>query len=154
MELLSMCQRDLRGPPVSAQPDASAQTHAFTVPATSSLTPSSVLQITVYGAAADAKAERPAALSQRYLMQMLEGIERRRTEYRASAPQEIRVAGLPGSVVSWQGKVNGIRTNGKMYCIVTEAGLLFFHVMGGGSAPNTDMAAAINSSLKSAPAMR
>jgi hypothetical protein len=41
-----------------------------------------------------------------------------------------------------------------MYCIVTEAGLLFFHVMGGGSAPNTDMAAAINSSLKSAPAMR
>lgn len=129
--------------PVSAQPDASAQTHAFTVRAASSLTPSSVLQITAYGAASDDKAERPAAVSQRYLLQMLEGIERRRTEYRASAPQEIRVAGLPGSVVSWQGKANGIGTNGKMYCIVTEAGLLFFHVMGGGSVPNTDMAAAI-----------
>ena len=129
--------------PVSAQPDASAQTHAFTVRATSSLTPSSVLQITVYGAAADAIAERPAAVSQRYLSQKLEGIERRRTEYGASAPQEIRVAGLPGSVVSWHGKANGIGTNGKMYCIVTEAGLLFFHVMGGGSVPNTDMAAAI-----------
>jgi hypothetical protein len=30
-----------------------------------------------------------------------------------------------------------------MYCIVTESGLLFFHVMGGGSAPNADMVAAI-----------
>lgn len=129
--------------PVSAQPDASAQTHAFTVRATNSLTPSSVLQITVYGAAADVKAERPAEVSQRYLRQMLEGIERRRTDYRASAPQEIRVAGLPGSVVSWQGKANGIGTNGKMYCIVTESGLLFFHVMGGGNVPSADMAAAI-----------
>lgn len=129
--------------PVSAQPDASAQTHAFTVRAASSLTPSSVLQISVYGATADAKAERPTAVSQRYLLQMLEGIERRRTEYRASAPQDIRVAGLPGSVVSWQGKASGIGTNGKMYCIVNESGLLFFHVMGGGGVPNTDMAAAI-----------
>lgn len=129
--------------PVSAQPDASAQTYAFTVPATSSLTPSSVLQITVYGAAVDARAERPAVISQRYLSQMLEGIERRRTDYRASAPQEIWVAGLPGSVVSWQGKANGIGTNGKMYSIVTESGLLFFHVMGGGSVPNADMVAAI-----------
>lgn len=100
--------------PVSAQTDASAQTHAFTVRAASSLTPSSVLQVTVYGAATDAQVERPAAVSQRYLSQMLEGIERRRTEYRASASQEVRVAGLPGSVVSWQGKANGIGTNGKM----------------------------------------
>jgi len=129
--------------PVTAQPDASARTYAFTVRATSLLTTSSVLQITVYGAATDVKAERPAAVTQRYLSQMLEGIERRRTEYRASAPAEIRVAGLPGSAVSWQGKDNGIGTNGKMYCIVTESGLLFFHVMGGGSAPNADMAAAI-----------
>lgn len=129
--------------PVSAQPDASAQTHAFTVRANSSLTPSSVLQITHYGAAAHDKAERSAAVSQRYLLKMLEGIERRRTEYRASAPLEIRVAGSSGSVVSWQGKTNGIGTNGKLYCIVTESGLLFFHVMGGGSVPNADMAAAI-----------
>jgi hypothetical protein len=129
--------------PASAQSDAQAKAYVFTVRTASSLTPSSVLQVTVYGAATDAKAERPAAISQRYLSQMLEGIERRRTEYRASAPQEIRVAGLPGSVVSWQGKANGIGTNGKMYCIVTESGLLFFHVMGGGSVPNADMAAAI-----------
>lgn len=131
--------------PVSAQPDVSAQTHAFSVRSTSSLTPSSVLQVTVllYGSITVAEAERPAAVSQRYLSQMLEGIERRRTEYHASAPQEIRVAGLPGSVVSWRGRTNRIGTNGKMYCIVTESGLMFFHVMGGGNAPNADMAAAI-----------
>lgn len=128
--------------PAAAQPDTHARTYAFTVPAASPLLPSTVLQVSAY-AAADAKAKRSTAVSQRYLSQMLEGIERRRTEYRASAPEEIRVAGLPGSAVSWQGKANGIGTNGKMYCIVTEAGLLFFHVMGGGSAPNADMAAVI-----------
>lgn len=129
--------------PVSAQPDASAQTHAFTVRAPNSLTPSSVLQVTAYGAVADAKAGNPVAVSQRYLSQMLDGVERHRTEYRATAPQEIQVAGRSGTVVSWQGKANGIGTNGKMYCIVTESGLVFFHVVGGGSLPNADMAAAI-----------
>jgi hypothetical protein len=129
--------------PASAQSEAQAKVYVFTVRAASSLTPSSVLQVTEYGAATDPQVERPAAVSQRYLLQMLEGIERRRTEYRASAPQEIRVAGLPGSVVAWQGKANGIGTNGKMYCIVTESALVFFHVMGGGSVPNADMAAAI-----------
>lgn len=76
--------------PTSTQSDAQAKAYAFTVRAASSLTPSSVLQITVYGAAADAKGERPAAVAQRYLSQMLDGIQRRRTEYRASAPHEIR----------------------------------------------------------------
>ncbi|MEO6080912.1 MAG: hypothetical protein ABIQ86_14255 [Steroidobacteraceae bacterium] len=129
--------------PISAQPDASAKTYAFTVRASNSLTPSSVLQITVYNGAADVQAGRSADISQRYLSQMLEGIERRRTDYQKSAPKEVRLAGFPGSVVSWQGKTNGIGTNGKMYCIVTPSGLLFFHVMGGGSMPNADMAAAI-----------
>jgi hypothetical protein len=129
--------------PISAQPDARAQTHAFTVRATNSLSPSAVLQVTVYGVAADAKAERPADVSQRYLSQMLQGIGRRRTEYRKSALKEIRLAGFPGSVVSWQGKANGIGTNGKMFCIVTKSELLFFHVIGGGSVPNADMAVAI-----------
>jgi hypothetical protein len=44
--------------PVSAQPDASAQSDAFTVRAASTLMPYSVLQITVYSAAADPNAER------------------------------------------------------------------------------------------------
>jgi hypothetical protein len=129
--------------PASAQPDAHIRTYAFTVPVTSSMSSSTVLQITVYGAAADVQAGRPEDVSQRYLSQMLEGIERRRTEYQQSASKEIRVAGYPGSEASWQGRANGIGTNGKMYCIVTESGLLFFHVMGGGSAPNADMVAAI-----------
>lgn len=87
--------------PTIARPDARAQTHVFAAWSNSPLVPSSVLQITEYGAATDANAGRPEAVSQQYLLQMLEGIERRRTEYRASAPVGIRVAGLPGSVVSW-----------------------------------------------------
>lgn len=129
--------------PASAQSDANTRTYAFAVRARNSLSPSTVLQITVYGAAADIQAGRSADVSQRYLSQMLEGIEHRRSEYQRSASRKVRVAGYPGSVASWQGKANGIGTNGRMFCIVTESELLFFHVMGGGSVPNADMAAAI-----------
>jgi hypothetical protein len=129
--------------PIAAQPDAQAKTYAFTILASNSLSPSTVLQITVYNGAADVQAGRSADDSQRYLSQMLEGIERRRTEYQKTPSKEIRVAGFPGSVASWQGKASGIGTNGKMFCIVIKSELLFFHVMGGGSAPNADMAAAI-----------
>ena len=129
--------------PVTAQPDAQAKTYAFTIPATNLLSPSTVLQITAYSAPADVQAGHSADVSQRYLSQMLEGIERRRTDYQESAPKEVRLAGFPGSVASWQGKANGIGTNGKMFCIVTKSELLFFHVMGGGSVPSADMAAAI-----------
>lgn len=129
--------------PASAQSDAHTRTYAFTVRANNSLSASTVLQITAYDTAADIQAGRPADVSQRYLSQMLEGIERRRTEYQQSASKEVRVAGYPGSVASWQGKANGIGTNGKMLCIIAESELLFFHVMGAGSVPNADMAAAI-----------
>lgn len=131
--------------PTSGQPDAHSRTYAFTVHASNVLSPSTVLQVTEYGLATDAQAGRPGlpGITQQYLSQMLQGIGRRRTEYQLSAAKEIRVAGYPGSVASWQGKANGIGTNGKMFCISTNSGLLFFHVMGGGNAPNADMAAAI-----------
>jgi hypothetical protein len=64
--------------PVTAQPDTHARTYAFTVRASSPLLPSTVLQVTVYDAAADAQAGSSADVAQRYLSQMLEGIERRR----------------------------------------------------------------------------
>jgi hypothetical protein len=131
--------------PASAQPDTHARTYVFTVRANNALSASTVLQVTASDLATEAQAGGSglADISQRYLLQMLQGIERRRTEYRKSASKEIRLAGFPGSVVSWQGKANGIGTNGKMYCIVAKSELLFFHVMGGGSVPNADMAAAI-----------
>jgi hypothetical protein len=129
--------------PVTAQPDARARTYAFTVGTASPLLPSTVLQVTVYNATADGQAGGSADISKRYLLRMLRAVERRRTEYQQSAPKEILLAGFPGSEVSWQGKANGIGTNGKMFCITTKSELLFFHVMGGGSAPNADMAAAI-----------
>lgn len=131
--------------PVSTEPDARSKTSAFTVRA-SSPSPSTVLQITLYDAGIDLGASRNselAEISQRYLLQMLQGIERRRTEYRRSEAKSIRLAGSPGAEVSWVGKANGLETNGKMFCVVSESGPVFFHVMGGGSSPNSDMAEAI-----------
>jgi hypothetical protein len=131
--------------PVTAEPDAHSKTYAFAVHTVVS-SPSTVLQITVYDPGIDlgqSKSAELAELSQRYLLQMLQGIERRRTEYRQSEPQSIRLAGTPAAEVTWSGKANGLETNGKMFCVVSGSGLVFLHVMGGGSSPNADMAAAI-----------
>lgn len=130
--------------PVSAQSGENARTYVFTVRATNSISPSTVLQIALYDPE-DVQSGRSglADIPQRYLLQMLQGVERRRTDYQKSALEEIHLASFPGSVVSWQGKANGIGTNGKMFCILSKSELLFFHVMGGGSVPNTDMVAAI-----------
>lgn len=130
------------GPAVAAQPDARARTYAFSVRTTTPLQVSPILQISVY-AAAEVRAGRSGDLSQRYLSQMLAGIERRRTDYRQSAVKTIRLAGLPGSAATWQGKANGIDTIGEMFCVIVKTQVLFFHVMGLGSMPNADMAAAI-----------
>lgn len=75
---------------------------------------------------------------------MLQGIKRRRTEYRQLEPKSISLAGAPGAEVTWTGKANGLDTNGEMFCIVSGSGLVFLHVMGGGSSPDADMAAAIS----------
>jgi hypothetical protein len=129
--------------PVTAQAGTRARTHAFTVRAPNPLLPSTVLQVTEYHAAEEAHAGSPTDVAQRFLSQMLEGIERRRTEYQKTVAKEVQLAGFAGSVASWQGKANGIGTNGTMFCIVTKSELLFFHVMGGGNTPNADMVAAI-----------
>ena len=131
--------------PVSTEIDGSSKTSAFTVPS-AGLSPATVLQITAVdlgGALSQRDDAELAEISQRYLLQMLQGIERRRTEYRRSEPKSIRLGSVPAAEVAWTGKANGLETNGKMFCVVSESGLVFFHVMGGGGSPNVDMAAAI-----------
>ena len=67
--------------PVTTQPDTRAQTYAFTVRTTSPSVASTVLQVTVYDAAEDVQAGGVAGITKRYLLRMLQGVERRRTEY-------------------------------------------------------------------------
>lgn len=144
--------------PASAEPDARSKTYAFTVPAAGPSL-STVLQITVYDPGVDLSRSKNAELteiSSRYLLQMLAGIERRRTEYQRSEPRSIRLGGIFGAEVAWSGKANGLETNGKMFCVVAESGLVFFHVMGGGMSPTADMSAAIKAveQLRRAPAKK
>lgn len=131
--------------PASAEPDANTKTYAFAVPRVGP-SPGAVLQITFVIQEAALSRHADSELlesSQRYLLQMLQGIERRRTEYQRSEPKSIRLGSVPAAEVAWTGKANGLDTNGKMFCVVSESGLVFFHVMGGGSSPNADMVAAI-----------
>jgi hypothetical protein len=130
--------------PASAEPDANSKTYVVSVPAIDQ-SPSTVLQITTYDSGVDlhrSKNSESAEIPRLYLLQMLQGIERR-TEYRRSEPGSIRLAGNPGAEATWTGKADRLLTNGKMFCVVSESGLLFFHVMGGGGSPNPDTAAAI-----------
>jgi hypothetical protein len=131
--------------PVVSQPAAHSKTYAFTV-ASVVLSPSTVLQITSVDLGADLGKHKNAELTEitsRYLLQMLSGIESRRTEYQRSKPGSIRLGGVSGAEITWSGKLSGLETNGAMYCVAVGTGLAFFHVSGGGRVPNPDMKAAI-----------
>lgn len=131
--------------PSSAEPNPNSKTYAFVVPSVT-LSPSTVLQITTVDLGVDLSRQKGSQLteiSNQYLMQMLAGIERRRTEYRRSDPISIRLGGIPGVEATWSGKLNGLETNGVIFCVATGAEIIFLHVFGDGAAPNLDMAIAI-----------
>ena len=81
--------------------------------------------------------------SQRYLDNMLLAVERRRTEFRKSAPTAIKLADTQASEVTWTGRMNGLMNNGQLFCLATGSDILFLHVMGAGVVPDEDMSAAI-----------
>jgi hypothetical protein len=132
------------GPSVT-QPDSASTIYSFTAQQVGFLQPT-ILQITSIELGEDLRKKGDPEISgmlRQYLSQMLQGIESRREEYRDSPASHVRLAGAPGAKISWSGKTDGAYTNGMMFCGVTSTGLVFFHVVGSGKSPTTDMAAAI-----------
>ena len=88
----------------------------------------------------DADATR---LRSRYLLQMLSGIERARSEFSQSSPQSIGLGGLMASKVTWKGALHGVPTNGVMYCMVVGPDLVWLHAFGPGNEPDASTSQAI-----------
>ncbi|MEK6245479.1 MAG: hypothetical protein AABM33_13375 [Pseudomonadota bacterium] len=133
--------------PTRAAPDAASETFAFSVLRGAGV-PTNVLQLTRYDfgtAPPDTNEATLAQIASRLLLQMLQGVERRRSSYSQIAPEQARLGGVLGVRASWKGVLQGVSTNGVMYCIILGSRALFFHASGPGDTPDDELKLAIRS---------
>lgn len=78
-----------------------------------------------------------------YLLEFLGGVERRRTNFVATKPERIELAGIPGARVSWTGEAAGQQMSGVMYCVVIGTVVVSFHTQDLGGAPRENRVAAM-----------
>ena len=78
-----------------------------------------------------------------YLGQFLGGVERRRANFAAAAPERIVLGGVPAARVKWTGEVAGKRTSGVMYCVVVGTVVVSFHTQDVEGAPPGNRSAAM-----------
>lgn len=124
--------------PVRATPDQASEVVAYSSGGAPSV-PREVLQFTRYSMAgippdlSDADIEKGTT---QYLLQMLQGIERRRTSYAQTAPIRIQLGGKTGFRASWTGGLDGTPTNGVMYCLILGSNVVLIHAFGEGTQPS------------------
>lgn len=101
------------GGPIFGKMDDQSTVVAFTK-AHAGASTSTLLQVTTYnpGASASPPKEQLGALADKYLPQFLAGIERRRSSYTATAPRRVTLGGIPASVASWSGMLEGAKAHG------------------------------------------
>jgi hypothetical protein len=80
--------------------------------------------------------KEPARDASEYLLEMLRGIEQRRTHYRRTPVEKIRLGGIMGARAQWVGKLDGAPTSGAMYCIIVENDVIVLHAFGSGGEEN------------------
>ena len=106
-----------------------------------------LFQITTYDFGSDLEGmpeEERGNVSEFYLGQFLDGVERKRTTFQASTPERIQLGGLPASRVMWTGKVNGLPVSGVMYCVVIGTIVVNLHTQDVDGAPRENRVAAMN----------
>lgn len=120
-----------QGPRTSA-PMPRAQAHVFAVEVAA--VPKPAIMIVMRegdGPAAGLKPAEYLEMSKKFAAEMLAATERRRTEFRATEPREVKLAGRPAVDIAWTGKTNGTPTSGRLFVVATGTAVYFFHVMGG-----------------------
>ena len=131
--------------PVEGSPDPQAKTVAYSKPY-ATVDGGTLFQITEYDLG-DALRGMPddqrGATADYYLAQFLGGVERRRTNFVATAPQRIELGGLPAARVTWTGEAAGQRASGVMYCVVIGTVVVSFHTQDIDGAPPENRAAAV-----------
>jgi hypothetical protein len=108
-------------------------------------TSKTLLQITVYNFGSRLQThsafEREAAAS-KYLLDFVDGVERRRMDFMRTEPMPLKISGLPAAKLQWTGKLQGVETVGVMYSFVVGSSVISFHTQDVGSVPTTAMSQA------------
>jgi hypothetical protein len=131
--------------PISRSEDAAAVV-AFIKPHPDSRM-STLLQITIYDFGDKLRglpAPERGTAAERYLLQFLSGVERRRSNFTPSEPNPVVLGGIPAAKVTWRGLANGIEAVGVMYCVVSGTKVISFHTQDIGSAPTPAMQQAMH----------
>jgi hypothetical protein len=95
-----------------------------------------LLQVTTYDAGAGlagiTNAQR-AEGAEKYLLDFIGGVQRKRENFKLGAVQKISLASVPAARVSWTGEAGGMPTNGVMYCVIVGTTIVSFHTQDTGS---------------------
>jgi len=132
--------------PVRTAPDQNSTVIAYAKPRESGV--ATVLEIAVYDFGSQLAAlpkEKLGEGADHYIGQFLQGVERRRTDFSASAPIRLQVGGIPAARVSWHGITEGHSMVGTMYCVIVGTRVISFHTQTEQQLSMPDMAAAIKS---------
>jgi len=101
-----------------------------------------LLQITIYDARLKLKNESKVnrdAVASKCLLEFVGGVERRRTDFKKTEPEMLKISGIPAAKLRWTGKVQGMETVGVMYCLVSGTNVISFHTQDVGSVPTPAM---------------
>lgn len=71
--------------------------------------------------------EQLEALSSKYLLEFLSGIERKREEFKKGVVTFVKVSNHPVAKIEWEGVLNGKSLHGTMYCFILNSKIYSFH---------------------------
>jgi len=131
--------------PMGAKPNPAAEVAGFAVPGTPGV-PTDTLQISriqVTGKIPDQiDSERFQTLS-KYLLNMLAAVERRRTAYSQTQPEQVHLGHRLAVRASWKGKAQDFEVNGVVYCVLVGSGIVLIYTSGPGERPDEQQMLAI-----------
>jgi hypothetical protein len=106
-----------------------------------------LLQISLYDVGpqlAGLKDFERATAAAKYLLDFVGGIERRRANFKRTAPTALILSGAPAAKLQWTGLFKGSETVGVMYCFIAGTKVISFHTQDLGSSPTAAMNEAIS----------
>jgi hypothetical protein len=133
--------------PTRAAPDSKTEIVAYALPRADGVA-ADVIEFTRYAvgtAPPNADEDTYAEGAQHFLLQMLAGVERRRTAYQHSPVARLHLVGHVGVRAAWTGRLQGVPMNGVMYCTIIGTDAWFIHIFGPGERPDSDLHSVIGS---------
>ena len=116
--------------PVIEKYNKNSRSIAFTKPHSKEGDTGALLQLTVWGsdrALPELSNEGLKAAAEKYLLQFVGAIKKRRDNYSQSEVEYLTIANQPAAKINWQGSLNGKVLHGIMYCYITNNKIINLH---------------------------